>query len=259
MRPSNTTRVKEALLHAYLESLFVRWGGSSAPRLTLHASSLIVSDREWCEREYVLAASHSAEEAQEVREAYGAHLNAIFFNGWWIHRKWQDLFKRFGRVVMKDGRHSLDLTYHHTEYDLYHSPDAILEVAGTIYPIEIKGINTEEYQAACELPLEEAIKKSQTICKAQVQCTLYMHLLNLKQGAILAEDKNSQRFRVWFVEYDESLISVYLKRLASLNTATFLYQHENNLPKRNACCVSPEAARARKCPMRELCFRLENE
>ncbi|EFH82764.1 hypothetical protein [Ktedonobacter racemifer] len=40
---------------------------------------------------------------------------------------------------------------------MVYSPDAILEIYGKWWPIEIKGINTQEYQAACDLPLLEAI------------------------------------------------------------------------------------------------------
>lgn len=254
--PSSHARVRDALLRAHFESLFTAWGASNPPRTKVHASSLIVSKDEWCEREYVLAGSHP-EEAQTVEQEYSAHLNAIFVNGWTLHQKWQNLFKRYARVVMKDGKPSLDLTYHHREYDLYYSPDAILIIAGTVYPIEIKGINTDEYQAACDAPLEEAVKYSETIRKARIQVTLYMHLLKLQQGAILAEDKNTQRFRVWCLQYDESLIAEYLKRLISFGNATFSYQHEGLLSRRNACCTAPGAVRARKCPMRGLCFRVE--
>jgi len=248
----NTTRVKEAVFHSMFTRMFVRWGANNPLRTKLHASSLIVSASEWCEREHVLLDAYP-EDAEPTEQYSSAHLNAIFVHGWSLHEKWQNLFKRYGRVVYRGFEPCLDLTHYHEQYDLRYSPDAIIEDhQGKWYPVEIKGINHDEYQAACALPLEQAVLHSETVKKARVQVILYMHLLNLQEGLILAEDKNTQQFRVWWLQYDQSLIQEYLDRLSSLADAKKSLATFGTLPERK--CGEFDSPRAKRCPMRTLCF-----
>ena len=43
------------LLQLHFQQMLVAWGSNQPPRNGLHASSLLVSDNEWCTRRYVLA------------------------------------------------------------------------------------------------------------------------------------------------------------------------------------------------------------
>lgn len=249
--PSDShTRVLDALIQAQFTNHLAAWGASSSPRTRLHASALIVPTSEWCYREHYLRDRNPDEVG--AAEPASPHLNAIFLNGWTLHRKWQfDLFKKHGCVVRRAHQYCLDLTHEHEELNMLYSPDAILEIFGERWPVEIKGINTEEYQDACNLPLLEAIKVSETIKKARVQVTLYMHLLGVGQGAILAEDKNTQQFKVWTLAYDQSIIQEYISRVEVLKKI----QQDDTPPDRHKGCTSIKSARARRCSMAGLCFR----
>ncbi|WP_157508087.1 hypothetical protein [Ktedonobacter racemifer] len=86
-------RVQDALIQAQFTNYFAKWGASSSPCTKLHASSLIVPSSEWCYREHYLCERNQAE--VEPAEPVSPHLNAIFLNGWSLHKKWQfDLFKK---------------------------------------------------------------------------------------------------------------------------------------------------------------------
>ncbi len=231
------------LLRVHINSLLVKWGQSKPPRGGLHASSVLVPDSEWCSRCHVLAAVYPDRAEQPEAKPWDAHQNAVFANGWSLHERWQDLFKKFGDCVEAETPH-----YDETR-ELWFTPDVILRFAGETYVVEIKGYKSETFDKLHDEPPEAAM----------LQCNLYLHLLGLKKGIVLVENKNTQDIKLWVIEHNPELVRLYTHRMYDVKGATIMVKKHGpaKLPAR--VCGSPNDRLAAKCPMRNLCFSSEVE
>jgi hypothetical protein len=254
-------RTRAALLALDFQDMFLKWGANQPPRSGLHASSLLVSENEWCTRRFVLADLFPDEAQQPELKQWQWKQQAIFENGWDLHRRWQKLFLKFGNVAYGNTNNvkgdtvtvapELDLTHYDSDRGVYFSPDAILDINGEHHVVEIKGINHTAFESLTN-DLSVAMKACETVDKAVYQANLYMHLLELQHAIILIEDKNNQDFRVWITEYDKYLTLPYIKRAYLVKGMITLARTNGTYPKR--VCQSPDDALARKCPMRDCCF-----
>jgi len=274
------------LIKIDFQNMLVQWGSDTPLRTGLHASSVLVSDEEWCIREHVLMEFFSQQAVHPESMPWDWRKQMIFENGWDLHRRWQRLFANEANVVHSDQgegiRPELDLTHYDETREVYFSPDAILEFGGQRYVVEIKGINHDEFAGNPDLYeqefhngayryklhkearkgvkdcdfVEDAMKVSQTVHKAFYQAQLYMHLLELKKAILLIENKNNQEFKVWVIEYDRSKAVKYIQRIYDRKEAVILVRTHGlvKLPARIPACQSRGDERARKCPMREICF-----
>ncbi len=264
------------LIHE-LQQLFVQWDAQQPAREGLHASSVLESDSDFCIREHILADTCPGERQQ--KEQFWKVL-AMFLNGWSIHEKWQyKLLEPSGMVRYCEGDLKfleLDLTHIDPATGIHFSPDAIINFAGLTLPIEIKGINTLDFQGCPDLydrsyklvqekrpgivgaTLQEAMERNKSIRSAVPQLNLYMHLLGLTEppnncGVILAEDKNTQDFMLWVHTYDPELVINPLARAMKVRMAL---EHrdfnDGDLPRR--ICNTRNDARAKRCPFRDACF-----
>lgn len=226
------------LLQIHFQSMLVAWGENTPLRSGLHASSVLMTDGEWCVREHVLAALYPD---QAVKPTQQWRTNAIFLNGWRLHEKWQDLFKRFGECLEFEKAHYDDVR------EFWFTPDAIIRFAGQEYLVEIKGYNLERYNSLVEPPKA-----------AVVQAQLYMHLLQIKQAIILVECKDNQDFKVYVVEYDPAVSVPYMQRVYDVKGKIIL---ANVMESRTIAriCQSSTQARALRCPMRQTCFSIRSE
>lgn len=259
MRPIFSQEAELIKLH--FENMLVQWGIATPPRTGLHASSVLVPDQEWCVRRHVLVELFPNQAVAPEINSWDWRTQAIFENGWDLHKRWQKIFLKFAHMVIsEDLEPELDLTHYDETRNLYFSPDAILEFAGQRYVVEIKGVKQEAYQELTD-DLQVAMRACETVNKAVIQVNLYMHLLELKKAIILVENKNDQNFKVWVIEYDAAMSVPYVERIYAVKTQTILTRTHglNKLPVR--VCQSRGDALARKCPMRDCCFseRMEAE
>jgi len=262
MSPTSKLQLEAELLTIHFQSLLVKWGATQPLRNGLHASSVLVSDQEWCVREHVLHEIYPDQAVQQQLQTWDWKRSAIFENGWRLHQRWQDMFKRFGNVVWNEdsAELELDLIHYDETRNIYFSPDVILEFAGQRYVVEIKGIKQEAYQEIMITgDLETAMDLNETVNKAFYQANLYMHLLGLKRAILLIENKNNQDFKVWVIEYDKELSVKYIQRIYTVkgnvvNVRTFGL--EKLYPR---ICHSRGDQRAKSCPMRDVCFSKEME
>jgi len=177
---------------------------------------------------------------------------------------------------------------------IHFSPDAIIKFAGLTLPIEIKGINHDDFAGCEELyrrvppdhtgtsmanllgtyekaqdkrsgivgaTLTEAMERNKSIRGAVPQLNLYMHLLGLTEppnnkGIILVEDKNTQDFMLWVHTYDPEMVKKPIGKAASVQLYTAIYKQTNGLPAR--ICNTRNDARAKRCPFRDACFNRPN-
>lgn len=269
----NNLALEAELLTLDFRGMYTRWMDATPLRTGMHASAVL--DKEFCAREQVLRELWPEQGEKPVVQHWDWKRSAIFENGWRLHQRWQDVFKKCGNVVYTpisealpgafklttasmETAPELDLTHYDPIRNLYFSPDAIIWFGGEKYVVEIKGIKQESYLELTD-DLETACSVNETVHKAREQVNLYMHMLMLQKGIILVENKNTCDFKLWVVEYDRERAWPYTSRMQEVKGRTILVkQHgRSKLPVR--CCKTSEDSRARKCPMKKLCFHEESE
>lgn len=228
---------------------FNRWNEDKPLRTGFpHASNILAPDHSFCMRQLVLAAAYPNECERPETKPWDTLTNARFKNGWVLHEKYQSLFLKYGKVAyFNNDFDKPELDYSHFDEDrlLWFSPDAILNVEGEDMVIEIKGYKAETFDKMDE--------NGPAPTDAWKQVNLYMHLLNLKHGLILVENKNTQELKVWCVEYDGTLAQPYLDRIYHFRTALHKAENDKGLPAR--ICSSAKDRNAEKCLACSVCFQ----
>lgn len=292
----NDLALEAELLTLDFKSMLVKWGSNSPTRRGMHASAVLVADSEWCTREQVLLNLFPESAEKPPMQSWDWRLSAIFENGWRLHQRWQDLFKKHGNVVWSPATSEqipgsshgklingqvhlpeLDLTHHDEDRGVYFSPDALIRFGGERYVVEIKGVNHDAFvgtprdeqgnfipvfdangkpikpQEGLSDDLEQAARACETVYKAKIQVNLYLHLLGLDKGIILVENKSTQDFKVWVVEYNRELVYPYTNRINEVRGRTLLSRKSlEHLPARR--CQTSDDPRAKRCPLRKVCF-----
>jgi hypothetical protein len=283
-------RTVAALFKEDVLQMFNRWNEDKPLRTGFpHASNILAPDHSFCMRQLVLAAHYPDECVRPETKWWDTEMNARFKHGWIIHEKYQDLFLKYGRVVYFNGNHDKpELDYSHFDDTrlLWFSPDAILEVEGESMVVEIKGYKSDLlyqflevidqvlalikrhkveplYLSVKELVNALVSKRSSTSFEsmeesgpapvdAHNQVNLYMHLLGLKHGLILVENKNTQQIKTWCVEYDKELVQPYLDRIRQFRVALHKLETKQELPER--ICKTAKDRNAEKCLSCQCCF-----
>lgn len=234
-------RAVAALFKADVMDSFDQWNDERPMRTGFpHASNILAPEADYCLRKLVLMAVHPTEAIRPDAKPWDRLTNARFKHGWLIHEKYQDLTKRYGRVVYTDGKPELDLTHFDEEHMIYFSPDEIIEHCSEQMPVEIKGYKMETF--------DELDESGPAPTDAHKQVNLYQYLLKLKHGLILVECKNTQRLKAWCVEYDQVRAQPYLDRLAAFKAA-----YQSGLTPGRKCSKCTDRL-ATKCEMRDYCF-----
>jgi hypothetical protein len=241
-------RTVAALWKQDVLEMFSQWNEDKPLRTGFpHASNILAPDHSFCMRQLVLAAVYPDQCKRPPTKPWDTLVNARFKHGWVIHEKYQDLFKQYGDVVFfEDNPDTPELDHSHFDEErlIWFSPDAIMRVEGEKMPVEMKGYN----QAA----FDKMDENGTAPVDAHKQVNLYMHLLELKHGLILVENKNTQDIKVWCVEYDREMVQPYLDRIYHFRTA--LHKAENDLGLPNRICNSRSDRNAEKCLACSVCF-----
>lgn len=212
-------------------------GTDSVNRVGLHASAIIVSEKEFCLRAQVLSLLYEQLQGDNVPVG----LKRIFEEGNAIHEKWQRLFIRGGLGKVED----MDFTRVNDVYQMSFTPDAIITIKDVQYVVEIKSVNTFQFKGMVSHP------------SGTKQLKWYMRLTDIKDGIVLCEDKNTQEFKVFMYHYDdecEELTDTYLSRLVSIQYHKDKMLTEKKAPSRHAECTSYMSKKCQKCAMRDACF-----
>ncbi len=246
---SDNTTLAFLLTHEFNQA-FYAWDAALPPRDGLHASSVLESDADFCVRQHVLADSFLDERQQ--KEQYLSALQK-FLHGWQIHEKWQyKLLKSTGLVLWN---HSMG-EYELGQEELYrrvppdHVGTSMANLLGTYEKAH------DKRPGIVGATLQEAMGRNKSIRSAYPQVQLYMHLLGLQKGVILVENKNTQDFILWIVDYDASVVTKPLARAKDVKEANQEYYDLGILPER--ICATRNDARAKRCPFRDACFNRAN-
>jgi len=234
---ANKTRdIESVIIENKLNSLFRVPKKEAEVRTGLHASAIIVADSAFCKREQVLSLFFHRNKEDNISDG----LLRIFEEGNCIHEKWQNMFKRAGiaRAIEDRGYSKM--------FDLYMTPDAVVEINNKLYVVEIKSANTYSYKS---------MKDSHPAGTKQLQ--LYMHFLCIPRGFVLVEDKNTQEFKVFITKYEPGQAAPFVKRLYDISEAKENFLKNNTLPKR--ICKSIGCTRASRCAMSNACFGISRK
>src|SRR5579859_6068863 len=241
--PQQSTPNPRALAQLFkldLADYFNQWNEDKPLRTGFpHASAILAPESSFCLRQLVLLATQPERAERPEQKPWDSHTNAVFLNGWTLHEKYQKLIKLFGSVIEVEESH-----FDETRL-LHFTPDAIVWHMGHKMVIEIKGYKQSHFEKLNESggPPGDAHK----------QANFYCHLLQIQYGLILVENKDTQEYKVWCVEYSKELTQPYIDRLYHFKAAYSKAGRTGELPAR--CCKHAGESRAQKCPMRAYCFK----
>lgn len=227
-------------------------GLESQERVGLHASAMLVGDKEFCLRAQVLSLIYKQLQGHQIPVS----LKRIFEEGNAIHEKWQRLFIRAGYGKAKD----MDFTRYCEDYMLSYTPDIeclIPEFFEGKMIGEIKSVNSYQFKKMTKHP------------SAWKQCQWYMHLCIKKakengtwngkdytKGFVLNDDKNTQEFKLEVYRYEPDLIAPYADRAESIMYYYDRVFTENKMVKRPKDANDPTCKRCNECFMVEACWNI---
>jgi len=212
-------------------------GLETQERVGLHASAMLVGEKDFCLRAQVLSLIYK----QSQGEGFNAGLMRIFEEGNAIHEKWQRLIIRGGYGKAKH----MDFTRMNEDYMLSYTPDIICKIPefydGPMVG-EIKSVNTFQFQKMTKHP------------SAWKQDQWYMHLTGIHKGFVLCEDKNSQDFKVELYDYDPLLVAPFIERAESI-----MYHYDRvfevgKMVSRPDEAKLPTCKKCKDCFMKDACW-----
>lgn len=214
-------------------------GQDTQERAGLHASALIVGDKDFCARSQVLSLIYKQLQGEQIDPG----LKRIFEQGNAIHEKWQRLFIRAKYSEPKD----LDFTQFNKKYMISFTPDIICKIPqfydGKMVG-EIKSVNTFQFQHMTHHP------------SAGKQLQWYMFLTGIHKGFVLSEDKNTQDFKIELYEYDPLKVAQYIERAEMIQYYYHRALQEGKMIKRPEDAKRSDCKRCAKCAMRLSCWNL---
>lgn len=225
------------------ETEFVRHvmtrGAETQERRGLHASAIIVGEKDYCARQQVLSLLYKQLQGEQVNVG----LKRIFEEGNAVHEKWQRLFVRAGYSTA----HDLDETQFCEKYMVSFTPDIICNIPefhdGPMIG-EIKSVNTHQFKKMARHP------------SAWKQLQMYMLFSGIHKGFVLCDDKNTQEFKLEVYDFDSSLVAPYLERLDEIVYYYNRVKSERKMIKRPSNAIDPTCKRCEKCPMRDACWNI---
>ena len=122
----------------------------------------------------------------------------IFDNGHGVHERLQGYLHKAGVLIEKE------LSVSDKEYQIYGRCDGIVQLNRKRGVLEIKSINAKGF--AGELPKKEHV----------VQTMMYIHLLGLRGGVILYENKDTQELKEFYMALDNEVVEKTLEKVKSV-------------------------------------------
>lgn len=226
---------------AFVKQVMTR-GLESQERVGLHASAMIVSDNKFCVRQQVLSLLYKQLQGEQIQVS----LMRIFEEGNAIHEKWQRLFIRAGYGKAVD----MDRSRFNKYYELSYTPDGIVNIPefydGNMV-LEIKSMNTFSFKHATSHP------------SGQKQMQFYMWLTGIKKGFVLAEDKNTQDFKIFIEDFNPEVVAPFIDRLEQVKFYKKKALKEHKMVKRHEKCSCYNCKMAMTCAMKDVCWGKSRE
>lgn len=229
----------EQIVYRRFERMFELWNDSKPPRLGVHVSSLIKTAEQFCYRQMVLMQFFPHAKVK----LHGKALR-IFLQGNVMHDKWQYLFKLAKLAIEIENSRKDEVS------EATFTPDAIIKIGNRRFIVEIKSMKGSLYDSMKSVHAD-----------AQIQANMYMHLTGERYAIVLVENKDTQDFKLWVIEYDPGLIKPFIVRMHRTKKFMDEYRKNRTLPSKHHKCFMPDTSKARNCPVVDACFagKLERE
>ena len=192
------------------------------PKDTFHCSNIIVEPDKFCIRKQIFDYKYPQ------HQIISSELRRIFYNGIIHHEKWQKLFK-IGGIAEK-----IEVTHYSKKYHLTGTPDAVINLWGKSWIVEIKSIRTEIFKRIKPV--------TKPISSAIIQANLYMWLTQIPRAIILGDNKNDHEVEYFFIEFDYEKIMIFLEQ----HLQVLEYLRNKKLPKLK-CKIPVEAKDCQHC------------
>ena len=227
-------------------------GLESQERVGLHASALIVKEKDYCVRSQVLSLIYKQLQGEQV----SVGLKRIFEEGNAIHEKWQRLFVRASYSKAED----LDVTQFNDYYKISYTPDIICEIPefydGKMIG-EIKSVNTFQFQRMEHHPS----------AGKQLQWYMFLNIMkekekgtwngkDYKKGFVLNDDKNTQDFKLEVYDFDKEKVIDFIDRAETIKCHYDRVFKEKKMVKRPEFAKSPTIKKCESCAMRDACWNI---
>lgn len=228
-----------------LDHYVVMWDKEKPERTGVHLSNVTSAPfdgvNQLCYREMVFAKKYHP----IADEQLPARVLRIFLEGWVIHVKWQDLYKKYGDAI------EIEHTRYSKEYDIFYTPDLIAKhtklTGDDKWIVEIKSMGEKAYDAVKDEYDPYKIHPS-----GYKQSQMYMYLVGCTRAMLLLENKNTQAHREVTFEYDANFCKPYIDRLDKILVFSKLYDQDKGIPKR--VCPHDMTNRAQSCNYRHVCW-----
>lgn len=235
----------------FVNSVMTR-GQETQERIGLHASSLIVGDKDFCIRQQVLSLMYRQLQGEQVNVG----LKRIFEQGNAIHEKWQRLFIRAGYSSAND----LDVTQFNKKYRISFTPDIICCIpefySGKMIG-EVKSVNTYQFQKMTKHP--SAWKQCQWysyLCIEKEKAAGTWNGVDYKKGFVLSEDKNTQDFKIEVYDFDSDIVAPFIDRAEEIKFRYKKAMSERKMIKRPPDAKSSDCKRCKSCALKNACWNI---
>lgn len=225
--------------------MFIDWDKKKPPRYGWHVSELtgpFKGKGQVCLRQHVFLKNYEPMQTTFIPSVGNLK---TFLEGWYIHLKWQRLFKDSGRAV------EIEKTRLDPVWGVYYTPDIIAKfeelTQEDLWVLEIKSMSTKSYQAMLDKHDPKQIHAS-----GYKQAQMYMYFSNIRYAAFILEDKNTQDHRIVSFQFDPEFVKPYIHRMNVMTQLSEKYDEGVGVPLR--VCDFEDDTRSRNCPMRHVCW-----
>lgn len=224
-------------------------GLEDTERKGLHASSMIVSENQYCARQQVLSLMYKQLQGEQLP----VNLMRIFAEGNAIHEKWQRMFIRAGYAKAK----TLDRTRFNDEYMISYTPDIVCRIPeffdGAMIG-EIKSVNPFSFKKMTSHPsAKKQLQFYMFLCIEEAKKKGKWNGKDYTKGFVLCDDKGAQNFKVFVYDYDPTSIDTFTERCENNKYYYEMLIKENRMVPRKEECTSYTSC-VDKCPMKDACF-----
>lgn len=225
-------------------------GLEDTERKGLHASALIVSDKQFCVRQQVLSLIYKQLQGEQLP----ASLMRIFAEGNAIHEKWQRMFIRAGYAKAT----TLDKTRFNDEFKISFTPDIVCKIPefydGAMIG-EIKSVNPFQFKKMTSHPsAKKQLQFYMYNCIEQAKAKGKWNGKDYLKGFVLCDDKGAQEFKVFVYDYEPLLIAPTIERCEEVKYHYDNFLENNKMVGRKDKCNSYDCEQASKCPMKDACY-----
>ncbi len=226
-------------------------GSDTTERIGLHASAIIVSDKQFCVRQQVLSLLYKQLQGEQLPVS----LMRIFAEGNAIHEKWQRLFIRAGYAKAK----TLDYTRFDDDFKISYTPDVVCKIPefydGAMV-VEIKSVNPFQFKKMASHPSgHKQLQWYMYLCQ-KAKGVLNTKSNDYKKGFVLCDDKGAQEFKTFVYDYEPETVAPFIERCESIQYYYNVFKEEHKMVPRHKECDSSTCKMAEKCPMRDACYNI---